>query len=478
MLFRSLFQLLFIYLYLICWPGPAEASGAEGLEPPPLGYPGPWDSSTPGGTRLSIFPERRVPSDEPPVQPGDQELLRVATAAYVYEAPGGPDGIEPLELAFADALRRDPRIDLVDLADRLGQAEPAEVALMQAYRQLEQARRVLFDLRGGGGGGNEGELAAVVRLLRQSIATQEKELARAAEPERAAENLRETWAHLATALFMWRDLPLAQAALQTVYNFGFTGGGLPVPERDLRWVPRLYPETMKAFVAETQKRLSAQRPGRLTVGSVPPGAQLLISGRKGGRSPLTLEQVPPGRLYLSWTRRNRRPLTLSINVPSGASTDVAPELPRLVNDDSLQRLEAAQDQVGAQAMAGLLAEAAGLLRVDLLALLRYRKNGDGSVLLIGSLYDRRTRSLVREAQVASSISGPGPADVPRLVRQLLDGARLDGLVPVAVVPPAPPPPRTRFQRLSQTRWFWPLVGTLAGAAVVGAAVGIAVGTTH
>jgi hypothetical protein len=100
----------------------------------------------------------------------------------------------------------------------------------------------------------------------------------------------------------------------------------------------------------------------------------------------------------------------------------------------------------------------------------------GKVELVGWLYDVRRDLVLKRA----TREGGGSDEDLRLggryfARELTTGVRLDGR-------PEPPPHRETFaekwQRFRASKWFWPVVGTVGGLVVTGAAVGIGVGVAH
>ena len=123
-----------------------------------------------------------------------------------------------------------------------------------------------------------------------------------------------------------------------------------------------------------------------------------------------------------------------------------------------------------------LARAAQQVGMELVALVRVTPAAGGKVALRGWLYDvRRDVVLKRAARQAGGSDEELRLGGRFFARELTTGVRLDGTL-------EPPPHKDTFaekwQRFHDSKWFWPVVGTVGGLVVTGAAVGIGVGVAR
>lgn len=394
-------------------------------------------------------------------EPTDPELLepppRLPTAVFAFEAAGlDPDLSQRLEDEMVAALRGHRRLALLDLRDVLDPVDPGLLALSQVQEMLEQARGLIESKRA----------AQADKILEQAVAILQRELGHVGRPEEVGETLREALGLQASAAFVQGDRPRALDCLQAVYNVN----------RRLRWVSRLFPESMKDFVEEARTRFLNAPRGGLILGSTPGGAQIYLGGVKVGQGKVVQDSLPVGPHYVTWVRRYRRALTSRVVVQPNQNVELTPALPRHGTDDPIARLEGAQGLLGKSDMPLPFIEAASGLRADLLLLLRHQVQDGGSLRVTACLYDRRLRTLLKQATQQVGVQHL-ERDMPRLAAALLEGVKLDGQVKAveqAAAPPRPPEQRSGFEQLVKARWFWPVFGVLSGAIVAGAATDIAI----
>ncbi|MCS6914316.1 MAG: PEGA domain-containing protein [Myxococcota bacterium] len=419
------------------WAEPAQASG---------GQPAVSTANLPSPPSAAAEPTDPALLEPPP---------RLPTAVFAFEAAGvDPDLSQRLEDEMVAALRGHRRLALLDLRDVLDPVDPGLVALSQVQEMLEQARGLIESKRA----------AQADKILEQAVAILQRELGHVGRPEDVGETLREALGLQASAAFVQGDRPRALDLLQAIYNVN----------RRLRWVSRLFPESMKDFVEEARTRLLHAPRGGLVLGSTPGGAHIYLGGVKVGQGKVVQDSLPVGPHYVTWVRRYRRPLTSRVLVLANQSVELTPALSRYGADDPIARLEGAEALVGKSDMPLPFIEAAKALRAELLVLLRPQKQDSGSLRVSAYLYDGRLRTLRKQASQSINLQHP-ERDMPRLAAALLERVQLDApMEAVAQAGTPPPAPRSNLQPQGKTRWFWPVFGVVFGAVVAAAATDIAV----
>lgn len=442
---------------LLVAPGPAAANPTVAASTPSSAASAPAGGAAEKASApaASAAAPAAAPSSREPNAEELEPAPRVPLAVFAYEVPGSePELAGRLEAAVGAALRADRRVGLIDLHEVVDAAEPGLVALSKVQEQLEQARSLID--------GKKPQQAE--KLLEAAHATLLRELGHVSTTEGVVETLREALGLQASCAFVEGDKPKAIALLQAVYNI----------DRRLRWTSRLFLESMKDFIEEARPQIVNAQRGALTIGSNPGGAQLYLAGKKVGQGKVTLEGLPPGTHYVTWVRRSRRALTLRAVVQPGQTVDITPGLPRYGVDDPVAHIESSESQLGKADMPLGAVDGAAGLRADLLVLLRAQGPERGALKVSAYLYDRRLRTLLKEAQAQLPLDAP-EREAPKLAASLLTGTSLDGAPKLAEKPrpKAAPPPPSNNSSITRSKWFWPVVGAVGGAILVGAAVDIA-----
>jgi hypothetical protein len=278
--------------------------------------------------------------------------------------------------------------------------------------------------------------------------------------------LRATWLLLSKVYFFDGDAANAQVALRHCMTL----------EPTLRFDKSAFPPQMKKLVLETRAQYDAAGKGVAVVTTTPVGATIYVDGNAWlSPAPQSIE-LPAGphdfRLDLAGHKRVVEALDVA---GSGAQSELAAALPDAPSPaDALLGPAFLQD--GHAKMQDALSHAAQTLGVDLIALVEATAAAGGKVALRGWLYDVRRDLILKRATREAG----GSDDDLRLggryfARELTTGVRLDGR-------PEPPPHRETFadkwSRFRESKWFWPVVGTVGGLVVTGAAVGIGVGVAR
>jgi hypothetical protein len=203
-----------------------------------------------------------------------------------------------------------------------------------------------------------------------------------------------------------------------------------------------------------------------------------LNGKKLPKTtPMENVPAPPGPNYLSFVRRDWMPATAIFEVAGGGEAANAVRALEHFPGRPIQPLLRARQELDKPEAPAILKEGATKLGADMLVLVRLERSDPGSTKLIGYLYDARPHKVLKRLEKTTMDEGIGPA-AKELAKELVTGVALDGVV---VVPQKPREP-TRSERMAagwkrfrESKAFWYVVGGVAGAIVIGTAVGVGVG---
>jgi hypothetical protein len=243
-------------------------------------------------------------------------------------------------------------------------------------------------------------------------------------------------------------------------------------EPTLQFNKNLFPPQMKKVVTETRLEYDVAGKGTVVVTTTPAGATIWIDGvASAAPTPQTIE-LPAGPHDFRLDLPGHKRVVEALDVAGGATpVELAAVLVESPSQADALLGPAVLQEADAQMHA--LSRAAQKLGVDLIALVKATAAANGKIELTGWLYDVRRDAILKRATRETG----GSNDDVRLggryfARELTTGVRLDGR-------PEPPPHRETFadkwDRFRGSKWFWPVVGTVGGLVVTGAAVGIGVG---
>jgi hypothetical protein len=420
--------------------------------------PRPVESAPPAAEQETVPPVNPEPPAPPPpavhpstYQPTPPEGKPLA-AVMLDEEGLSPEAAAALRRGIAAALGADARLRYRSAEQQLEPAEAADAALDEADRAAVAARAAFAEM----------DLERARHQAAAALAGYRAFLPRLVDGG-GVRRLRDAWMQLASIRFFDADAAGAAEALRHALALD------PGLERS----EELTPPQMKQLVADEHAAFARLAPGRLEVRSQPSGATVFLDGARRGETPLVLAPTPPGPHVVTLARAGFRSSALDVDLASGSDVTREVALARFDSDPWAAVREGAAQLGAATAPAGVLA-AGARLGVDLLAVVRAASDG---AKLAGFLYDARTHQLLRKASLPSS--RPLEALGAELAAALFAGARLDGRF-------APPPPprsfwasaRDRWTGFRSSRWFWPVVGGVAGAAVLGVGLGAGLGSRH
>ena len=242
----------------------------------------------------------------------------------------------------------------------------------------------------------------------------------------------------------------------------------------------VFPPQMKRIVGEVRAAYEQAGLGHVAVTTTPAGATVYVDGVARAAAGAQTIELPAGphdlRVEMAGHKRVVEAVEVAGGDAGGAPATLAVTLPEApAQADGLFAPIAAKldGQGGTPAE---LSKAAQKLGVDLIAVVRVAPAAGNKVALRGWLYDVRRDVILKRATREAG----GSDDELRLggryfARELTTGVRLDGTL-------EPPPHRETFAekwgRFRESKWFWPVVGTVGGLVVTGAAVGIGVGVAR
>lgn len=364
--------------------------------------------------------------------------------------------LAPLRTGVAETFAGDGRVTFLPIASLLPQAAADPAALLhQADDELDEGDKAFSGM----------DIDPAKQHLAAAVAAYRAWLPELVKRDGSAQRLTSAFILLSKVYFFDGDTANARMALRHCLTL----------DTRLSFSARVFPPQMKRLVQEVRAEYDLGGTGRLTVESVPPGAGIYVDGGpRPGATPQELT-LPNGPHDVRLDLAGHKSAVESVDVPGGGATRLAAVLPEAPTRADA-RLAPLMQKLDAGAPPPELAEAARELGVDLLALASASSLGSGRVQLRGWLYDARRNLVLKRA--AREVAGSD--EELRLggryfARELTSGVRLDGR-------PEPPPHRAtlaeRWQGFRESRWFWPVIGTVGGLLASGAAVGIGVGVSR
>jgi hypothetical protein len=251
----------------------------------------------------------------------------------------------------------------------------------------------------------------------------------------------------------------------------------------LRWNRTAsFPAQMKKVVVEARLLYDTLGSGKLIIDSDPPGATVWLNGQKlTDRTPTQPIDAPNGPNFISYARRGYAPMTQAFEVAGGG--EEARPLATLSRpaQNPLAPIDRARARIEDSPAPRTLKDACAMLNVDMLVLVKSSRPGEREdetpQVLTAYLYDARNFRIINRLEM--QVEGDLPATARVMARELLHGARLDGVyfAPVGAVQPKWHEKlwssvKTDWGTFRHWKGFWYVVGGVAGAAVVGTVVGV------
>jgi hypothetical protein len=375
--------------------------------------------------------------------------------AYVVGEPTA--ALAPLRTGVGETFAGDGRIVYRPLGELLPEPTMDPTAeLQKADAELDQGDQAFSGM----------DIDPAKQHLTAAIDRYRAWLPELVKRDHGAGHLKSAWMLLTKVYFFDGDMANARTALRHVLTL----------DPQLQFNKTEFPPQMRKLVLETRAAYDAAAKGRVVVTTQPAGATVYVDGEaQATPSPQTLE-LPNGPHDVRLDLAGRQHVVESVDVAGGgAQSELAAALPEAPTqaDALLAPLVVQLDDARPPAE---LSRAAQKLGVDLVAVVKSTPAAGNKVELRGWLYDVRRDLILKRATREAG----GSDDELRLggryfARELTTGVRLDGKL-------EPPPHKDTFaekwQRFRDSKWFWPVVGSVGGLVVTGAAVGIGVGVAH
>ncbi len=271
--------------------------------------------------------------------------------------------------------------------------------------------------------------------------------------------------------------------LRRLAVFLFTSGNEEATRDVLRRLFALHPEiefkrftkALRPMFTRMQKEHNAEGYTTLKITTEPPGATVYFNFELQGPSPVEVSDVPAGPAIILAVHPGYEPTVARPGikpVEEGVTQHVTLTPGRIMSLLLPTQPEMVSETMGADSVA-----VAEFLQVDLLALFDIRVIGPRESEITGVLLDRRLKTRLKVIKKTVDPEKITPEQVRTFAHSLFEGVRLDGKVETTKKPP-PKEKQPGFmsglwksvKSAPQKEYFWPVVGGVGGALVVGAVV--------
>ncbi|MCA9673092.1 MAG: PEGA domain-containing protein [Myxococcales bacterium] len=311
------------------------------------------------------------------------------------------------------------------------------------------------------------EVQAAVKLLEEAANTERRHFAVLTRSIAGAKQHARTLGKLAMAYFLAGDQTKCREALVK----GF------VVDKKLDYDTKRFPPAMKRVFDEAKFLLHELGTGKVRIETKPRGAQLRVAGRLLGRAPL-VTTLPASFNLITARRVGYRAATELVAVPGGSKVPTVTIKLKPLPGAPGALLEKAAGEARAQQPGPALRQLGLALgqQVLIFATLVPSRPAVAIELAAYRVKDSRVVATVKGAARLDALD----ADVRKVVSALL-ATLMQSAPPTVrkrvVVRKRPEPGEPWYLRFRRSRWFWPVLGVVAGAVVAGATVGIAVGVS-
>ncbi|MDB4965022.1 MAG: putative solute binding protein [Myxococcales bacterium] len=364
--------------------------------------------------------------------------------------------LTPVRTGVAETYSGDGRLLYRPLSELVPETvEDPAAALKKADDDLEEGDKAFSGM----------DIAPARQRLEAAVAGYATWLPELIQRDGGTTKLQTAWVLLAKAYFFDGDAGDTKTALRHCLTL----------DSQLAYKANVFPPQMKRAVSEVRLQYEVAGLGKLRVETTPKGATVYVDGVvRPGLTPQTLElESGPHDVRLELAGHKRA--VLQAEVPGGGAVELSAALPAAPSnaDATFASVRARLDDPMPPAELARVAEKLG---VELIAIVTVSPLAAGRVSLRGWLYDARRNLVLKRATREAAGSDEELRLSGRYFAQaLIAGVRLDGR-------PEPPPHRDTFaekwQRFRESKWFWPVVGGVAGLALTGAAVGVGVGVSQ
>lgn len=250
--------------------------------------------------------------------------------------------------------------------------------------------------------------------------------------------------------------------------------------RFLSWRPKAKPKRVAKYLHPMFKKIkedySAKQSGKVIITTDPPGATVYFKTKNMNASPVSIETAEVGEAVVvavmpgyevsveKFNLEDKKDKTLHIVMKPRARGILG----TLINT----KVELIHKTPGSNITASFSA-----LKVDMMVFYTLEVKGGSDVTVTAYLYDARLNTKLNEIKQSFNASSFKSEDVKHFVNKLFTGVPLDGKWPVAKPKPKPGVTlMTKFKKFQQSKYFWPAVGGIGGAIIIGTVTAIILAT--
>ena len=297
------------------------------------------------------------------------------------------------------------------------------------------------------------EVTEGVAAIEESTKLREQVFHEVSRTAAGVAELASTLGDLALAYFMADDRDRAQQALVQAFVLA------PKQEFDTK----KYPPQMRRLFEATRFLMDELGTGDARIITVPAGAEVRANGSLVGLSPVVARGLPATRCLVSVSQPGYRTQTKVLTVQAGKTVTETVRLEELPGRPAAL-LEGAVAEAVAGAASQRSAAAARLLRRQLVFLAQAERDRDSLQVQLFA-YDAAAGRVVGRGQSRLSADSDGAAQ-----------ALVASVMAMVLRPPERPTSKgpSWIARFHRSRYFWPVVGGVAGAALVATGVGLGV----
>ena len=377
---------------------------------------------------------------------------RTATL-YIDSGPKPRLQARTVGLTLEQAIKARREFSFKRLKDLLEPRVSYRAQMAKAKKLVDTAKTALANL----------EVEKGVKALQQAVGIHEQNFHVLARKKNAKEKHAWLLGDLAMAHFLAGDEDNARQALLQAFALH------PKMEFDAK----RFPPQMKRTFDESSFLADELGTGNAQVTTDPPGCEVRANGSFVGFSPQVIRGMTAGRNLVTLARTGYRTQTFPVKIEGGADiAQVTVELTPLPGKPA-KKLEAALMEARHRKVGKSLRAVGKRLKTDIV-LLATLDGEDDLVVITLHIYDTRTRKITGMVKGTASSLDPEP-EVNELVATLVGTLAQQ---PVRLRPVKPQPPtESWFSSFRKSKYFWPVVGGVAGAVVItSASVGIYYGT--
>jgi len=233
-----------------------------------------------------------------------------------------------------------------------------------------------------------------------------------------------------------------------------------------------WPKDMRDLWTSVADPYFASGKAKLTITTDPPGARIYYKFSDKGPAPLS-KKVPGGEVLILATHPGYKPSVKRVMLdPTKGDVVTKITLEPMLNSP-LKYLLPAKLELGHMAPGANIVTTTTTLGVDVMIFYYLQAKSETEVKVTAFLFDPRVKKKLNEISKTFSALSATPDSLKHFVATLFKGVRLDGKLDV-------PKPKSSFFKdfmegvssLPEKKYFWPTVGGIGGAILIGTATAV------